>query len=118
MLQSSRTWSASPFECLSCNFILPDDSDLVPCFGDCFQSSCSGICATYCTLSRETKEECAGKDVFLLEIAKGRALDGSAPFDSEGGYVVVKLEFIFFSVNKSYLSVEYLLHILDGHNYP
>ena len=66
----------------------------------------------------ETKEECAGKDVFLLEIAKGRALDGSAPFDSEGGYVVVKLEFIFFSVNKSYLSVEYLLHILDGHNYP
>ena len=67
---------------------------------------------------RETKEECAGKDVFLLEIAKGRALDGSAPFDSEGGYVVVKLEFIFFSVNKSYLSVEYLLHILDGHNYP
>jgi len=34
---------------------------------------------------RETKEECAGKDVFLLEIAKGRALDGSAPFDSEGG---------------------------------
>lgn len=43
---------------------------------------------------RETKEECAGKDVFLLEIAKGRALDGSAPFDSEGGYVVVKLEFV------------------------
>ena len=34
---------------------------------------------------RETKKECAGKDVFLLEIAKGRALDGSAPFDSEGG---------------------------------
>ena len=27
---------------------------------------------------RETKKECAGKDVFLLEIAKGRALDGSA----------------------------------------
>ena len=45
---------------------------------------------------RETKEECAGKDVFLLEIAKGRALDGSAPFDSEGGYVVVKLEFVIF----------------------
>ena len=41
---------------------------------------------------RETKEECAGKDVFLLEIAKGRALDGSAPFDSEGGCVVVKLK--------------------------
>ena len=43
---------------------------------------------------RETKEECAGKDVFLLEIAKGCALDGSAPFDSEEGYVVVKLEFV------------------------
>ena len=36
---------------MSRNFILPDDADLVPCFGDCFQSSCSGICATYCTLS-------------------------------------------------------------------
>ena len=24
----------------------------------------------------------------------------------------------FFSANKSYLLVEYLLHILDGHNYP
>ena len=47
---------------------------------------------------RETKEECAGKDVFLLEIAKGRALDGSAPFDSEEGYVVVKLEFVKWSL--------------------
>ena len=42
----------SPFECLSCNFILPDDADLVPCFlGDCFHFFISGICATYCTLS-------------------------------------------------------------------
>ena len=32
MLQSSRTWSASPFECLSCNFILPVDAHLVPSF--------------------------------------------------------------------------------------
>lgn len=44
----------SPFECLSCNFILPDDADLVPCFlGDCFHFFISGICATYCTLSRQ-----------------------------------------------------------------
>ena len=48
----------SPFECLSCNFILPDDADLVPCFfGDCFHFFISGICATYCTLSDIIREK-------------------------------------------------------------
>ena len=36
---------------MSRNFILPDDADLVPCFGNCFHFFISGICATYCTLS-------------------------------------------------------------------
>ena len=60
----------SPFECLSCNFILPDDADLVPCFfGDCFHFFISGICATYCTLSMETaKANNLRLDDYLLHL--------------------------------------------------